>query len=179
MPDTEPFIIAPLDPEKHDRAAFSCGVEQVDNFFKKTANKLSKADNLRVFVMSAPDGSVIGFYALNAHAIAYQDLPEAFVRNRPGHGYIPAAYISMIGRDRKYTGHGFGGDLLVDCLRRIALAADSLGLAVAVLDVLDDGRPEQVEKRLALYKEYGFIPFPSQPLRLFMPMATIRKLLIG
>lgn len=41
-------IIEPLDPNKHDRAAFSFGVPQVDNFFRKTANKLSKAVNLRV-----------------------------------------------------------------------------------------------------------------------------------
>jgi len=32
--------IEPLDPDRHDRAAFSCGVDQVDNFFRKTANKL-------------------------------------------------------------------------------------------------------------------------------------------
>jgi len=37
-----PYIIEPFDPERHDRAAFSCGVEQVDNYFQKAANKLPK-----------------------------------------------------------------------------------------------------------------------------------------
>jgi hypothetical protein len=176
-PDNTEYLIEPLDPEKHDRAAFSCGVEQVDNFFKRTANKLSKADNLRVFVMSNSEGSVIGFYALNAHSIEYNDLPAGFARNRPGHGNIPAAYISMIGRDEKYAKGGFGGDLLLDCLRRIALASDSIGLALAILDVLDDGVPELVAKRTSLYKGYGFSPVPASPLRLFITVATIRKLL--
>jgi hypothetical protein len=49
MATSEPasYIIEPFDPERHDRAAFSCGVEQVDNYFQKTANKLAKADNVR------------------------------------------------------------------------------------------------------------------------------------
>ena len=54
------YIIEPFDPERHDRAAFSCGVEQVDNYFQKTANKLAKADNVRLYVMIDPAGTVIG-----------------------------------------------------------------------------------------------------------------------
>jgi len=170
------YVIEPLDPKRHDRAAFSCGVEQVDNFFKKTANKLSRADNLRVFVMVREDGAVIGFYAVNAHTVSYADLPERYARDRPGHGGIPAAYISMIGRDRRLSGGGFGGDLLVDCLKRILKASESIGLSVVMLDVLDDGDPAAVAKRLSLYTGYGFRPLPSNPLRLFLPVAAIRGL---
>lgn len=171
------ITIEPLDPAKHDRAAFSCGVEQVDNFFKKTANKLSKADNLRVFVMTHEDGRVIGFYALNTHSIDYSELHERFARNRPGHGSIPAIYISMIGRDEKFRGGGYGGDLLIDCLTRVARVAEDVGVAVVVLDVLDCGNPERTEKRRALYLEYGFLPFLSNDMRLFLPIATIRTLI--
>lgn len=171
------FTIEPFDPARHDRAGFSCGIEQVDNFFKKTANKLAKADNLRVFVMSDPEGKVIGFHALNAHAVDYTDLPTLYARTRPGHGQIPAAYISMIGVDQRYQGQGYGGDLLVDSLSRIARAADEIGIAVVVLDVLDCGDPDRVERRKRLYQGYGFIPLPSNPLRLFIPVATVRQLL--
>ncbi|MEY9199434.1 ribosomal protein S18 acetylase RimI-like enzyme [Sinorhizobium fredii] len=174
--DAEP-IIEPLDPTRHDRTAFSCGVAQVDNFFKKTANKLSKADNLRVYVMTEGDGkTVIGFYAINSHPISYADLPERFARTRPGHGVIPAAYISMIGRDQRYRGGGYGGDLLADCLKRIAGIADQIGIAVVLLDVLDCGDEEKTNRRAALYAEYGFQPLPSKPLRMFLPIATIRGL---
>jgi ribosomal protein S18 acetylase RimI-like enzyme len=174
---TSANIIEPLDPARHDRAAFSCGVHRVDNFFRRTANKLTKSDNLRTFVMVSPSGELIGFYAVNAHAIDYGDLPDRFARGRPGHGSIPAAYISMIGVDNRFQGRGYGGDLLIDCLLRLARAADFLGIAVVLLDVLDCGEPEQVEKRCALYVGYGFEPLPSNPLRLFMPMATVRALL--
>ncbi|WP_235865907.1 hypothetical protein [Pseudovibrio exalbescens] len=36
---------------------------------KKAANKLAKADNVRLYLMVNPSGSAIGLYALNAHAV--------------------------------------------------------------------------------------------------------------
>lgn len=170
-------VIEPLDPEKHDRAAFSCGVAQVDNFFRNTANKLAKADNLRTWVMTDPDGSIIGFYAMNAHAVDYTDLPKRFARTRPGHGSIPAAYISMIGVHKDLQGKGYGGDLLADCLKRIARVAEQIGIAVVMLDVLDCGDPALVVRRQRAYAAYGFEPLPSQPLRMFLPLATVSRLL--
>ena len=174
--DAKPIVIEPLDPAKHDRAAFSCGIEQVNNFFCRTANKLTKAGNVRTFVMVGAEGELIGFYATNAHAIDYTELPERFARTRPSHGSIPAAYISMIGVDSRFQGRGYGSDLLVDCLTRLAVAADALGIAVVMLDVLNCGDPEKVAKRLALYRSYGFQPLASNDLRLFLPMATVRSL---
>ncbi len=171
--------IEPLDPEKHDRTAFPCGVEQVDNFFKRTANKLAKAGNLRVFVLISPAGEVVGFYALNAHAVDYAELPARFARSRPSHGQIPAAYISMIGVNVRFAAQGYGGDLLVDALKRIAMAAETVGIAVAMLDVLDCGNPDLVVRRLKLYTGYGFVPLSSHPLRLFLPLASVRHLTEG
>ncbi|PTQ12137.1 GNAT family N-acetyltransferase [Sphingomonas oleivorans] len=171
------YIIEPLDPSKHDRAAFSCGIEQVDNYFKKTANKLAQAGNVRVHVMTDPDGALIGFYAINAHAIHYSDLPGKFGRDRPGHGHIPAAYISMIGVDSRYQGRGFGGDLLADCLRRLAGAAEAVGMRVILLDILDCGDAKRVERRRKLYADYGFTAFQSNALRMYLPMADVEALI--
>ena len=159
-----PYVIEPFDPARHDRAGFSCGVSAVVNFFKKTANKLAEAGNVRLFVMVSSDQALIGFYAINAHAVQ-------------GHGSIPAAFIAMIGRDQRYSGGGFGGDLLVDALRRINQAADSLGIAVSLLDVLDCGDPQRTARRKALYESYGFQPLPSNPTRLFLPLNAIRELI--
>ena len=169
--------IEPFDPERHDRTGFSCGVEAVDNYFKKTAGKLVSAGNVRLFVMVTPDGNLIGFYAINAHAVDYRDLPSRFARSRPGHGSIPAAFVAMIGRDQRYSGQGFGSDLLVDALRRITQAADVIGLAVVLLDVLDCGDPERTARRQSLYQSYGFQPLPSNPTRLYLPLATVRNLM--
>ena len=170
-------VIKPLDPVRYDRADFSCDIAQVDNFFCRTANKLAKADHVPTFVMVGPDGGTIGFYAVNAHAIDHSTLPDRFARDRSSHGHIPAAYISMIGVDQRFKGRGYGGDLLVDCLKRLVVAADAVRIAVVTLDVLDCGDPQQVVKRLALYTGYGFAPLPSNGLRLFLLIATVRTLM--
>ncbi len=168
------MLIEPLDPGKHDRSGFSCGVESVDNYFRKSANKLAKAGNARIYVMMREDGALIGFYSINAHAVDYRDLPPKFARTRPGHGIIPAAYLSMIGVDQRHSGKGYGGDLLADALKRIAKAADNLGIAVVLLDILDDGDPSIIARRKKLYQSYGFQPLPSQPLRMFLTIAAIQ-----
>lgn len=171
------YTTEPLDPEKHDREAFSCGVDQVDNFFKRTANKLGKADNARVFVLTGDEDRVLGFYALNSHDIDVGELPKSYKRNAPNSGLIPAVYLSMIGVDQRYAGNGLGGSLLIDALMRIERASREVGIAVVVLDILDCGDPEKVERRKRLYAGYGFRPFPSMPLRMFLPLKVIRALL--
>ncbi|MCB1495431.1 MAG: hypothetical protein KDJ86_06580 [Bauldia sp.] len=72
----------------------------------------------------------------------------------------------MIGRDERFRGQGYGGDLLVDALKCVALVAESLGIAVVMLDVLDCGDPERVARRKALYEGFGFKPLQSNSLRI-------------
>jgi len=85
----------------------------------------------------------------------------------------------MIGVDQRFAGRGYGGGLLVDALKRIARAADTLRIAVVMLDVLDDGDAGLVARRKALYESYGFVPLPSNPLRLFLPLGAVRCLIDG
>lgn len=174
---SRPLKFEPFDPDKHDRTAFSCGVEQVDNYFRKTANKLQKAGNVRVSVLIDAGDRLLGFYAVNAHTIAYGDLPKKYARARPSHGSIPAAYISMIGVDQRFQGNGLGGVLLVEALKSLARASEALGIAVVLMDVLDCGNEEATKRRLALYSGYGFTPLQNSRLRLFMPIQDAKALL--
>ncbi len=177
--DEDVFSIQLFDSDKHNRDKFTCGVEQVDNYFKKTANKLVKARNCTVYVMTDNNGNVAGFYAMNAHAVDYQQLPKKYSRTRPGHGSIPAVYISIIGRDVRYSGKGIGGDLIVDALCRISRAAEvGPAIAVVMLDVLDCGSSEKITNRVSIYSGFGFQPLKSNPLRMFLPIAvadTLRR----
>jgi GNAT superfamily N-acetyltransferase len=167
------LLTEPLDPERHDRQAFASGNDQVDNFLKRTANKLSQAGNLRTFVKSGAGDEILGFYAINASAIDYRDLLKRFARGRPAHGQIPVAFIAMIGVDVGCQGQGLGSLLLADALKRIVRASQDLGIAAAILDVLDCGDPRRIERRTALYLRCGFEPLPSLPLRLFLPVMSI------
>ncbi|WP_156510547.1 GNAT family N-acetyltransferase [Labrenzia sp. OB1] len=174
---SRPLKFEPFDPDKHDRTAFSCGVDQVDNYFRKTANKLQKAGNVRVSVLLDADEQLLGFYAVNAHSVDYAELPKKYARTRPIHGSIPAAFISMIGVDQRFQGNGLGGILLVEALKNLALASDTLGIAVVLMDVLDCGDAEVTKRRLDLYIGYGFRKLENAPFRLFLPIQDARALL--
>lgn len=166
--------IEPLDPARHDRASFSSGVSQCDNFLRLTASKLSKAGHVRTFVLTADCKKILGYYALNAHSIDYQELAPSFAKHRPSSGSIPAAFIAMIAVDRSEQNNGYGGLLLADALKRIAKASQSLGISIMVLNVLDDGDEMAIKRRLALYKSYGFTPVANQPLRLWISLGSIQ-----
>lgn len=169
------FKIEPFDPQGHDRTAFSCGVTQIDNFLKRTAKKHQKGDFTRVWVaVRPPERKILGYYAINGHAIETGDLPEALRKRAPRHGQVGAAYLSMIAVDVAARGRGLGRILLADALKRVAAVAGEIGIFAVVLDVLDDGDANAMARRRRFYQAFGFVSFPSQPLRMFLPVQTIR-----
>ncbi|EAV43544.1 putative histone acetyltransferase-related protein [Stappia aggregata IAM 12614] len=129
-------------------------------------------------VLLGADDQLLGFYAVNAHSVDYAELPKKYARTRPSHSSIPAAFISMIGVDQRFQGNGLGGILLVDALKKLARASETLGIAVVLMDVLDCGNEEATKRRLALYTGYGFSKLENAPLRLFLPIQDARALLI-
>ena len=104
------IVIEPFDPGRHDRSGFSCGTDRLDNFLRLSARKQQKDDFTRVFVaVAAESPRVLGYYALNAHAVATCDLGADRPRRAPNTGSIPALYLSMIAVDRSWQ-YPLGGD---------------------------------------------------------------------
>jgi len=149
------IVIEPLDVNKHDRAVFGSGVEQVDNFLKKTAGKLMKGGTARVFVATNPNNNpreILGFYSINAHSVDYGDLHNRYRRYALPDGKVPAA------------------------IKGAYIASHRVGTMVVLLDVLDCGNPADVARRQTLYDRFGFQCLPSHPLRMFLPVATTAQM---
>ncbi|MHA6347510.1 GNAT family N-acetyltransferase [Roseivivax sp. CAU 1761] len=168
--------IEPFDAKSQDRAAFSCGVPQIDNYLKLTAKKGSKTDVVRIWVVLDDDRRTLGFYGINMHAVVAEDMPDELAKKAPRHGVLPAAFISMVGVDQTMQGKGLGSALLADALSRIGRVSEEIWTYAVLLDVFDCGNPEIVARRKTYYESFGFIPLPDQPLRLFMPIQTVRAL---
>lgn len=166
--------IQAFDAALHDRKEFSCGLERIDNFLKITARKHQDGDFTRVFVAARPeDLTVIGYYALSAHSLTGPDVPGDLTKRGPRHS-IPAAYLSMIGVDKREQGNGLGVVLLADALKRVSNASDAIGLKAVLLDVVDDDGPDAYGRRLAFYRRMGFRSFPSRESRMFLTLKDIR-----
>ena len=154
--------IQPLD--KHDRAAFSCGVTSLDDWFRVRASQDERRNVARVFVAIDDRFGVVGFYSLGSFALSIPDLPEAYAKRLPRYDLIPAALIGRLARDQRVRGEGVGDLLLADAVRRILGAARTLAVFAIVVDALD-------ERAAAFYRDFGFLPFPSRPLRLFISVS--------
>lgn len=171
------IVIEPFDPGRHDRSGFSCGTDRLDNFLRFTARKRQKDDFTRVFVAVAQGSpEILGYYALNAHAVATSDLGQDRPRRVPDTGSIPALYLSMIAVDRRQQGKGLGSDLAVDALGRARNVAGEVGLKLVVLDVIDDGGSEAFARRREFYRRLGFRSFQDRPERMFIAIDTIRAM---
>lgn len=158
------IAIEPLG-KRHDRAAFSCGQANLDDWFRHRASQDEKRDVARVFVAVDSELGVIGFYSLSSFTLSIHDMPEDLARKLPRYDAIPAALIGRLARDERARGRGVGELLLADAISRILGAGRSLAIFAIVVDAKD-------ERAVEFYKAFGFRPFPLRPKRLFLPTAT-------
>jgi len=160
--------IEPLD-RTHDRAAFTCGDVQLDNFIKNSATKQQQEDIARVYV-SCLDAEVIviGYYALNSHSIDATTLPQKDRKKLPSYPTMPAIYLSKLGVHADFQGQGLGQLLMAHAFKRCVAAADIIGAHFLVLESLN-------EKSTKLYLKLGLVMLPGHEPRMIMKMALIRK----
>lgn len=166
--------IEPLDRAKHKagRAAFSSGEPRVDNFLKTNAAGLQDLDTTRCVVACFPpeggrEAEIVGFYALNSHAIDTTTLPEPLRKNIGRYPTVPAVYLSVVGVHAEYQGKGVGSFLMASAFKRCAGIADQIGAAFIVLDALN-------EDAARLYRRLGFNNLPGHEPRMLIGMKVVR-----
>ena len=166
--DEAPLTVEPL-ASHHDRASFSCGEPSLDRYIRRQASQDARRRVARVFVAHAhPPGRVAGYYTLSAASFEKDDLPAEVAKRLP-HYPVPAAVIGRLAVDLRSQGGGLGEVLLLDAIRRVVRAGDTIGVYAVVVDALHD-------RASAFYERYGFLPFPSRPLRLYLPLRTFEQL---
>lgn len=112
-----------------------------------------------------------GYHSLSATSFQRDDLPADQAKRLPRYP-VPAALLGRLAVDANMKGKGLGSYLLMDALDRILLATRTLAVHALIVDAKD-------EAATAFYGKYGFIPFANERQRLFLPMATVRKLIEG
>lgn len=153
----------------HDRAAFSCGVEALDNYLHKQAGQDVKKRVAVVFVLTRDGKTVAGYYTLSQCSIELDAIPEDIARRLPKYPFVPATLIGRLAVSKEFRGRGLGESLLMDALKRCLSGSKQVASAAVIVDVKND-------KAAAFYRKYGFLELPKVPNRFFLPMATVEKL---
>lgn len=154
----------------HNREAFSCGKPELDRYFRELVGQ-DERKRVAVAYVAVVRGSatVAGFYTLAARSIPCPDLPAEITRRLPRYDTIPATLIGRLALDENHRGRGLGDFLLADAVTRSLAESRRVASWAVVVDAKDDAAS-------AFYRAFGFIPFPDQPRRLFLPMETVAKL---
>lgn len=163
------LTVEPFDRRRHDRTAFSCGVDRIDNFLKITAGNHADQDHGKVYVACGPSSdAVVGFYAISPHCIDLTTLPEEARKRLPRQPRVSAIYLSMVGVDKSLQGRGMGAFLMMSALKKCVEGANIIGGHFVVLDAIN-------EDAARMYRRIGFVDLPSQPNRMLIAMQTVRK----
>jgi len=152
--------------KKHDREAFDCGEEALNEFLRRYARKSHESGGAKTFlaIADADNKTILGFYSLAPASVDYARTPETI-----GHGLarhdVPGFRLARLAVDRRWQGRGMGGQLLLAAGRRCLLASAEVGGVVLVIDAKND--------RVARwYAGYGAMPLLDAPLSLLLPLAT-------
>jgi predicted GNAT family N-acyltransferase len=165
------YKFEPLDKAKHDRAAFFCGKDALDNYIKQQARQDADARVAAVFVATTDGKTIAGYYTLSQYAVDAGDLPPEVLDKLKMRRYspLPATLIGRLARATTHKGQGLGEILLMSALQRALMLSKEIASMAVVVDAKDD-------QAIKFYSEYGFIQLPEHPNRLFLPMATIEQM---
>ena len=111
---------------------------------------------------------IAGYYSLSAASFEKSELPAQLSKRLP-HYPVPAAVLGRLAIDGAHQGRGLGELLLLDAIRRVVRASETIAVYAIVVDAKN-------ERAKAFYERYGFIAFSTAPLRLYLPLQTFKKL---
>jgi GNAT superfamily N-acetyltransferase len=143
----------------HRVEAFDCGEAELNDWLKRRAfaNHLSGAS--RTFVAADEGGSVCGYYALAAGAVAHGMATGGVRRNMPDP--VPVLVLARLAVDRRAQGQKLGAALLQDAVRRATGVSREAGVRTLLVHALH-------ERACAFYQYYGFQVSPLHPLTLML-----------
>jgi predicted N-acetyltransferase YhbS len=164
MPDPLPLNSpVPLD-ASHDREAFDCGVEPLNDYLHKYALQNQQNRSARSYVATR-GARVVGYYTLAAGSVGRADTPDRVTKGLANHP-VPVILLARLAVDRSEQGQGLGKGLLKDAFRRVIQAADLIGCRALLVHAKD-------ESAKAFYEKFGFVPSPTHPLHLFLLVKDI------
>lgn len=162
------FEINPYDKKLHGaaRKAFNCGVPPLNQYFLAQMGQDLKTSYITCFVASDGQGAVIGYYTLSMASFSLDDLTKEQQKALATRQYkdVPAALVGRLAVDLRFKGQGYGPVLLADAIARVK--GSGVGTFAVIVEAKDD-------KAKAFYEHHGFMPFPSNPLKLFLPLSNV------
>ena len=154
----------PLDPERHDRAGFHCGVPELDEYLRRLASQHRRKGVSTVYVLvdtETPD-LILGFYTLSAAQVDAAELTDADRKKLPRYP-VPCFRMGRLACRADRRGQGLG-KLLIGCAVERCLQARKQVAAFALIVEAMNAEAK------AFYEHYGFTPCVDASMTLYLPL---------
>jgi GNAT superfamily N-acetyltransferase len=153
---------------QHDVSTFDCGKPDLNDWWVRQAHR-GEGRSARTYVVSV-DWRVAGYYCIAAGSVIREELPKASLRkNMPDQ--VPVIVLGRLAVDLEFASQGLGKGLLKDALLRSLNVAESVGARAVLVHAIDDGA-------CGFYTKFGFLPFPTDPLTLVLPMESVKSAIV-
>jgi GNAT superfamily N-acetyltransferase len=154
----------PLDPERHDRAGFGCGVPELDEYLHRFATQYRRkgVGNVYVLVDTGTPSLILGYDTLSAAQVDVTELSDADRRKLPRYP-VPCFRMGRLACRADRRGQGLG-KLLIGCAVERCLRARK---QVAAFALIVDAKNSDAK---AFYQHYGFTPCADAPMTLYLPL---------
>jgi len=158
-----------LQPKKHKRNSFDCGVEALNLYLQKVANQDQKGSLTKGYVLAEGE-RVIGYYSISAHSVSKDHLPKD--RQFGGYHESPFLLLGRLAVHRDYQGLGYGDVLIFHAFATTMEAAEKVGIMGMIVDAKD-------ENAALFYQGFGFKRLAFTKNRLVLPLTALAKLIRG
>jgi len=159
----------PLDPRRHDRQAFRCGVEALDRFLQRQAGQNRRRGFGETFVLvnEADPARILGFYTFAPAQVARASLQQGDSAPLPPYP-VPCFRMGRLARDLSCRGQGIGSLLLALAVERCLEVRQVIGGYALLVDAKD-------EPAALYYEHHGFRRLQDTPGSLYLPLGPLRS----
>lgn len=154
----------PLNPALHDRAAFACGVPELDEYLQRYAEQHRRRGIGATYVLvdNTEPGRILGYYTLSAAEVDAAQLGDTERRKLPRYP-VPCFRLGRLAARADRQRVGLGRLLLACAVDRCLKTRQQIAAYALIVDAKD-------ARAQAFYRHYGFTPFAGRPLALYLPL---------
>ena len=151
---------------EHNLSPFDCGNPALTLWLTKFAWTNQQADSAKTYVACQAD-QIAGYYALTTGSVHKHETPARIGKGLANHP-VGVVLLARLAVDLRYQKMGLGKALLFDALKRVADAADIVGVRAVLVHAIDNEARQ-------FYEHFEFEPSPIDPFHLMLLLKDVRK----
>lgn len=155
---------------QHDRESFDCGQPDLEDYLRRTARQHADRGVSRTYALidDTQENVVLGYMTLALCEVIPERLPPKFAKKYAHR--VCGVKLARLAVSRTRQREGLGQLMMLYAMDRALAVSETAGIAGFFVDAKDQAVQNY-------YLRYGFLPATDDPVRMFLPVATLKRAL--